>query len=152
MTKTENKASEDVPKLFNLEDAFVDIAAIEEGRWVSLGADFPGVEIFTIGLSSKRARKYQEILERAAPREQRHSNGQLTDETRENILKQVLSNKCITDWRGIGDQGAPLPFTKEKLQYLLAEPKARRLAAGMINAITDLEVRKTTSEEGVIKN
>lgn len=144
--------TENTPGLFELEDAFVDIEAIEEGRWVPLGADFPGVEIFTVGLSSKAATKFKEMLERTTPRKNRHSNGQLTEETREVILKQVVSTKCITNWRGVGSGGQPLPFTKEKLEYLLAEPKARRLAAAMINAITDLEVRKAATEEEVVKN
>ena len=158
MTKAEDKllildpSQPPAPALFELEDAFVDIDAIEEGRWVPLGADFPGVEIFTVGLSSKGATKYKEMLERTTPRKNRHSNGQLTEETREVILKQVVSTKCITDWRGVGSGGKPLPFTKEKLEYLLAEPKARRLAAAMINAITDLEVRKAVSEEEITKN
>ena len=76
MTKAEDKlvALKEpgiAPALFELEDAFVDIDAIEEGRWVPLGADFPGVEIFTVGLSSKGATKFKEMLERTTPRKNR---------------------------------------------------------------------------------
>lgn len=152
MTKPVDAQHPTTPKLFDLEDAFVDITAIEEGRWVPLGADFPGVEIFTVGLTSKGAKKYQEMRERTAPRQNRHSNGQLTEDTKDAIIRDTVEAKCITDWRGLGSGGEPLPFTKEKLHYLLSEPKARALASAMINAIVDLELRKASTVKEVAKN
>lgn len=151
MTKLDPAAASSA-KLFDLEDAFVDITAIEEGRWVPLGADFPGVEIFTVGLTSKGAKKYQEMRERTAPRQDRHSNGQLTETTKDAIIRDTVSAKCITDWRGLGSGGEPLPFSKEKLNYILSEPKARSLAMAMINAIVDLELRKAVTVKEVAKN
>lgn len=152
MSKPVDAQQPTTPKLFDLEDAFVDITAIEEGRWVPLGADFPGVEIFTVGLTSKGAKKYQEMRERTAPRQDRHSNGQLTEDTKDAIIRDTVEAKCITDWRGLGSGGEPLPFTKEKLHYLLSEPKARALASAMVNAIVDLELRKANGAKEIAKN
>ena len=147
--KTE-KVVEEAP--FNIEDIYVDVAAIEEGRWVPLGAEFPGVEILARGLSSKPAQKYQEMLERTTPRNKRLTNGRLTAEATDEILTKTLVEKCVFDWRGIAQDGAVLPFSKEKLQEFMTQPRLRRFKIGVINAITDLETKKTEAEEALTKN
>ena len=147
-----NKNEKTPQPLFNVEEIFVDIEAIEEGRWVALGADFPGVEVLVRGLSSKPAKAYHEMMERTYPRNERLANGQLTANAREVILKNTIENHCILDWRGIGSGGKELPFSKAQLRSFLFEPKARRLAAAFITAITDLELRKTEAQEEVVKN
>lgn len=144
--------TEEEPVLFNMEDICVDVAAIEEGRWVPLGAEFPGVEIEVRGLSSKPARKLQQQLERAAPRTKRLTNGQLTPEATDEILTTVLVEKCVRDWKGIGEHGKLIEFDKDKLKMFLSVPKYRRFKAAVINAITDLETRKEAAEEGLVKN
>lgn len=148
---SEDQVVEQAP-LFDLEDAFIDITAIEEGQWIPVGAEFPGVEVLATGLSVKATEKYHEMLERNAPRKERMANGQLTSESRNKILRQVVKDKCIHDWRGLGYQGKQLPFSKDQLGMILEEPKARRLAAAFINAITELEQTKLRKEDAIAKN
>lgn len=149
--ENEDKEKLETP-LFDLEDAYLDIDAIEDGRWIPIGAEFPGVEVLATGLSVKATEKYHEMLERNAPRKERLANGTLTSDSRNKILRQVVRDKCIHDWRGIGFQGKALPFTKAQLGEILEDPKARRLAAAFINAITDLEQTKLRREDAVAKN
>lgn len=138
--------------MFNVEDSFVDIQAIEQGRWVELGADFPGVEIEVVGLTSKAAKRYHEQMERTAPRADRLANGQLTPDAKDRILRTVVTQKCVRDWKGLASGGKLLPFSVEKLSYFMNEPQARRLAAAIINAIVDLEGRKLEAQEEVKGN
>lgn len=147
-----SKPKEEQEEFFDLENIYVDVAAIEEGRWVPLGAEFPGVELQVRGLSSKPARKLQQQLERTAPRNKRLTNGQLTPEALDEILTEVLISRCVLDWKGIGFKGKLMDFSKEQLKAILTDPKARRFKAAVINAITDLETKKATAEEEVTKN
>lgn len=143
--------TKDTP-LFDLESAFLDTAAIDGGRWLPLGADFPGVEIHARGLSSPDAQKLRAHLQRTAPKADRLANGKLTDEAEERILKAVVARKCVTDWRGLGSGGKPVPFSVETLEGLLNQPRARLLSAAIINAIVDLEQTRAQSEASVVGN
>jgi hypothetical protein len=142
----------DAPALFDLESAYLDIDAIEGGKWLSLGADFPGVEIFAKGLSSPEAKKLQAHLERTATKDDRLSSGALTNEAFLNIQRTVIARKCVTDWRGLASGGKPLPFSVETLEGILKEPRARPLAIAIVNAITDLERTKAQQEAAVTGN
>lgn len=126
--------------MFNIEDAYLDIKAIEEGRWVPLGHDFPGVEVHVRGLSSPDAKALQMKLTREAPRAQRLSNGVLSDEAQEGILKKVIEEKCVLGWKGFAAGGKELPYNKKTLHSFLHEPKARKIGVAIISAITALEL------------
>ncbi len=138
--------------LFDLESSYLDIEAIESGRWIPLGSNFPGVEVYVKGLSSPEAKAYRDALTRKAPRGDRTSNGQLTEMAQERILKQTVIEKCVMDWRGLGSKGKPLPFSKEVLENLMNEPKARPVATAIVLAITDLENKTKSDEEDLEKN
>lgn len=138
--------------MFEIESAFLDAAAIEEGRWVALGSEFPGVEVLVKGLTSTEAQKYQSRAQRSAPRRDRLANGRLTDEAQERILKETVIEKCVMDWRGLGSKGKPLPFSKEALTSFMTEPKARKIAVAIITAITDLEQTMAEVSEEVAGN
>lgn len=139
-------------ELFDLDSVMLDVEAIEEGRWVPLGPDFPGVEIFTCGLTAKAPRSFQTFLERSATRKERDGRGRLTSEAQDRILKEVVIEKCITNWRGFSQKGKEVPFSKEFLRFLVTDPKAKRVAAAFILAITDLEQQVADTEAAVEKN
>lgn len=138
--------------MFNLEDAYLDTDAIEEGRWLSLGADFPGVQVHARGLSAAPAKKLRAHLRRTAPRTDRLANGQLSEEAEDRILKAVIARECITDWRGLASGGKALPFSRETAEGIMNEPRARTIAAAMVNAIVDLEQTRAAAVEDVSGN
>ena len=138
--------------MFNLESAYLDVAAIEEGRWLPLGADFPGVEIYARGLSSAPAKALSMKLKREAPKKDRILGGQLTEEAEERIRKTVISERCVTDWRGLASGGKPLEFSKAALMSILDEPRARKIAVAIIGAIIDLEQTTEKAEAEVAGN
>lgn len=138
--------------MFEIESAYLDVNAIEEGRWVPLGADFPGVEVFARGLSSAGAKAFDMKLRREAKSKDRLSNGLLTEDAHNRIFKEVLVEKCVTDWRGFSSGGKPLPFAKETLLGFLTEPRARAIGKAIVNAITVLEQTTKASEAEVVGN
>jgi hypothetical protein len=138
--------------MFEIEKAYIDINAIEEGRWVPLGAEFPEVEVFTRGMTCAPARRMRDKLRREAPRSERMRNGLLSPEAEDRILKEVIGQVCITDWRGLASGGKPLPFSRETLASILTEPRARALAAAFVGAVIDLETRTGEAQEEVAGN
>lgn len=137
---------------FEIESAYLDVDAIEEGRWLELGADFPGVEIFAKGLSSTGAKALDMKLRREAKGADRLSNGQLTDEANQRIFRAVITERCVTDWRGFMSGGKPLPFNKVTLAGFFDEPRARKIAVAIIGAITALEQTTKQAEAEVVGN
>ena len=131
--------TKETPALFDLESAYLDIDTIEAGRWLPLGAEFPGVEILARGLTSPDAKKLRAHLQRTANKDDRLSNGMLTAEADDRILRIVIARKCLMDWQGLGSGGKPVPFTAATAESLMTEPRARRIAAAIVNAIVDLE-------------
>lgn len=148
---TKQETAPDAP-LFDLESAYLDIDAIEAGQWVPLGSEFPGLEVFTKGLTASAPKKLREQLERTAPKSDRLSNGQLSENARDNILKTVIARRCISDWRGFAVKGKVLPFSIETLESLLKEPRARRIAAAIVGAILDLEQKTVEASDTVSGN
>jgi hypothetical protein len=138
--------------MFELESAYLDVAAIEEGRWQELGADFPGVAILARGLTAPGAKAMEMKLMREAPKKDRIFNGQLTEEALNRIRKKVVIEKCILDWRGLSSGGKPLPFSKETLEGIMNEPRARKIAAAMVQAILDLEQTIVAAEDDIVGN
>lgn len=138
---------------FDLDSAYLDVDVIDAGRWIPLGADFPGVEIHACGLSSEGAKELFDRLSREAPREDRHVNGILTDEASSRIIRKVILEKCLKDWRGFASGGKPVPYAKKTAEGLLTERKARLIANAFVNAIMAIDgTRVTIDVEGVEKN
>lgn len=138
--------------LFDIDSVMLDVDAIEQGRWVALGADFPGVEIDVRGLSSTMAKNHRQMLERRATRADMLSNGRLSTEAQDRILKETVIEHCVKNWRGLASGGKPLAFSKETLRSFLFEEKARKIANAIINAITDLETKTVDNAKAVEKN
>lgn len=138
--------------MFELESAYLDIEAINEGRWLPLGAEFPGVEVLARGLSSPDAKKLRTHLRRTAPKSDRLSSGQLSEEAEDNILKIAVARQCVLDWKGLSSGGKPLPFSTAALEGIMNEPRARRIAAAIVNAIVDLEQTTIAAEDAVSGN
>ena len=138
--------------MFDIESAFVDVAAIEAGKWIELGADFPGAEIRAKGMSSTEAKTYYDKLRREAPRTDRLANGQLSDTAQERILRDVILEKCLLDWRGFASGGKPLPFSRQTAEMFLTEPKARKLGTAIVNAIVAIDDTRAARDEEIAGN
>jgi hypothetical protein len=147
MTKDDTSAP-----VFDLASTFLDIEAIHGGKWIAIGADFPGVEILARGFGTPEAKKLISHLERTAKRDDRLSTGQLTTEARFRIQTAVLARVCVTDWRGVVIGGKVIPFASKTLEGLLNEPRAEPFALAIINAVSELQQTRAQSEASVVGN
>lgn len=138
--------------MFDIESAFVDVAAIEGGKWIELGADFPGAEIRAKGMSSTDAKAYYDKLRREAPRTDRLANGQLSDAAQERILREVILEKCLLDWRGFASAGKPLPYDRQTAETFMTEPKARKIGTAIVNAIVAIDDTRAARDEEIAGN
>lgn len=138
--------------MFDVESAFVDVEVIEQGKWIALGADFPGVEIRAKGLSSTDAKTLYDKLRREAPRTDKLANGQLSEAAQERILREVVLEKCLLDWRGFASGGKELPFNKKTAEGFMTEPKARRIGMAIVTAILAIDETRAAKAEEIAKN
>lgn len=136
---------------FNIEDAFLDVEAINKGRWVPLGANLPGAEVQVTGISSTEAKAYMERLRREVPRAQRIS-GKISDAAEEKVFKKTILDKCLHDWRGLSSAGEPLAFSKEMAETFLNDPKARLIGQAIVEAVLDLDNTKISEDEEAAGN
>src|SRR5690606_26656199 len=118
--------------MFDIEDAYVDVETIEKGKWIALGADFPGVEIQARGMSSKEAKVYLDRLRREVPRTERLADGSISEEANERIITKVIVEKCLFNWRGFGAGGKELAYSKATAEGFMTEPKARKIGQAIV--------------------
>jgi hypothetical protein len=147
MTKDDTSAP-----VFDLASTFLDIEVIHGGKWIAVGAEYPGVEIFARGFSTPEAEKLLAHLQRSATRKDRLANGNLTGKAQFRIHVAVLSRVCVTDWRGVVIRGQTIPFSPKTLESLILEPQAEPFAQAIINAVSELQQTRAQSEASVVGN
>lgn len=87
----------------------------ENGVWISLGQ---GAEVLVARFGNK---KHRDALERhRTPHKALIASGrQLPAEIADQILLHAAVDAILLDWRGITENGEPVPFSKQKaLEYL----------------------------------
>lgn len=130
----------------------VDVSAIEGGKWIPLGADFPKIEVNVCGLSSKSAKVYRDSLERKAPREDRLRDGSLTSDAQDLIIRKVILAHCLKDWKGFTQDGKPVPYNRETAELFMLKPEGRVVGKAIVEAIIALEDTRLESEEAMLGN
>lgn len=100
----------------------VNSAAIQGGRWVSIGKFFPGVEVKVRGFKNK---DYQRELLRMmsdipiADRMKAASDPDFS----EKLDIDLMASSILIDWRGLEtEDGEALPFTRDKALEILSDP------------------------------
>jgi len=117
-----------------LNDVAVDLNRIENGTWIDDVADMPGLRIKVRGASNHDWRKLQAKLIQNVPRKKR-LGGNIDMDEAERINNRLLLECGLIDWEGLeGDDGKPLPFTRENAEMLLNDPQYRRFRDAVSNA------------------
>lgn len=138
--------------MFDIEEAYLDVETIEKGKWIPLGADFPGVAIQARGMSSKEAKVYLDRLRRELPRTERLADGSIPEEVNERIITKVIVEKCLFNWRGFGAGGKELAYSKTTAEGFMTEPKARKIGQAIVGAIIAIDNTKARKAEEVSGN
>jgi hypothetical protein len=104
-----------------LSDIAINAAAIETGRWVSVGHILPGVKFKVRGLDNADYRRLRAKLIAEIPRAERVKGVDPVELDKINV--KLLYETVLLDWSGIeGDDDASLSFSKEQAAELLADP------------------------------
>lgn len=110
-----------------LADIKVDSNAIETGAWVDNIPDMGNLRLKVRGAGNAAYAAEQAKLLLAVPRSEKVA-GRVNPTTSDRIMAECLAKTTLLDWEGIeGDDGQPLPYSKETALTLLSDPAYRVL-------------------------
>lgn len=132
-----------------LSDAKVNVVKLEEGGWVDNIPELEGLRLKVRGAGNRQWRRLMQQLINAIPRKKRHA-GVIDPAEMDRVMAIVLRDACLDDWDGLeGDDGKPLPYSKEKACELLADPAYAKFRDGVTwaaNAVAEQEAADTDSD------
>jgi hypothetical protein len=135
-----------------LSDLTVDAERLEKGAWVDNIPDMEGLRLKVRGANNVDWRRLQSRLLNAVPRKKR-LGGQLDPDEQDRITATCLLNACLMDWDGLeGDDGKPLPYSKEWASKLIMEPEYRRFRDAVIWAATMVGEENNLDHEDAMGN
>lgn len=135
-----------------LSELKVDAVKVEQGAWVDNIPELEGLRLKVRGANNKDWRKLQARLISAIPRQKR-VGGQLDPAEQDRIMAIVLRDTCLLDWDGLeGDDGKPLPYTKESAEQFLTDPQYAKFREGVTWAATVVGEQRDAVLEKDAKN
>lgn len=126
------------------------LAVVDAGTWVDMSDEAPGVELFVTGLRSAEARKA--IRQKQAFARKKNRGKELSDEQHSEIMKEVLHEVVLKDWRGFKSDGEDLPYDSKLARGFLMDRGGERFAELVISAAQRLDAEASDYAEEVVKN
>src|SRR5690625_4483828 len=84
------------------------LAVIDQGTWVDMSDEAPGLELKVCGLRSESARKA--IKDKQTVIRKKNRGKELTEDQNASVMKEVLHEVVLKDWRGLKSDGEPLDY------------------------------------------
>lgn len=115
----------------NLSDLRIDIAAENEGRWVSGIPEMGDLELLVRGLDCDAAQRVRARVARMRESGLRHQHmpdvmvRELMARPNPAALSRVLIEAVLLDWRGLTDGGEPVLYSRDTAERLILEPRFR---------------------------
>jgi hypothetical protein len=135
-----------------LSDITVDAERLEKGAWVDNIPDMEGLRLKVRGANNVDWRRLQSRLLDAVPRKKR-LGGRLDPDEQDRITASCLLNTCLMDWDGLeGDDGNPLPYSKEWADKLIKEPEYRRFRDAVIWAASIVAEENNIDHQDAVGN
>ncbi|APX83978.1 hypothetical protein BV511_04135 [Methylorubrum extorquens] len=125
----------------------VDAAAIEDGEWIGNIPEMGDLEVRVRGLNNAKYRRLQTTLIDAVPRAKRQG-GRLDPDEQDRITASCLNATVLLDWRGLeGEDGQPVPYSKDLATDLLTKPEFRRFREAVIWAASQVGEERAAADE-----
>lgn len=125
----------------------VDAAAIEDGEWIGNIPEMGDLEVRVRGLNNAKYRRLQTTLIDAVPRAKRQG-GRLDPDEQDRITASCLTATVLLDWRGLeGEDGQPVPYSKDLATDLLSKPEFRRFREAVIWAAAQVGEERAAADE-----
>jgi len=116
-----------------------------DGVWVDLG-DGASIKVARAGNKSNRA-----LIKRLiAPHKVALRNDKLPDETLEKLTIEAMASTILLDWKGIDEDGKPVPYNTQNALRLLTDYKDFRDQVSAFSS--ELALFQVHDEAAVTKN
>ncbi|MCX5518449.1 hypothetical protein OSH10_08375 [Kaistia defluvii] len=116
----------------------IDSAKLEQGDWVG---DIPGlgdIRLLVRGLGNDDYRRRQAELTAALPRHLRKEPAE-----QDKVANTLIVETLLEGWEKVeGDDGKPLPFSREAVLAILSDPDMRAFNDGVIWAASVVSERR----------
>lgn len=137
----------DIKDLLTSDEA---LAVIDQGTWVDVSDEAPGVELLVVGLRSEQARK--ELRNRQTVVRKKNRGKELSDTQHSDIMKEVLVDVVLKDWRGLKSDGEPIKYSKDLAKQWIMSRSGERFTEIVIAAAQRLDAEAESFVEEVSKN
>lgn len=137
----------DIKDLLTSDEA---LAVIDQGTWVDVSDEAPGVELLVVGLRSEQARK--ELRNRQTVVRKKNRGRELSDTQHSDIMKEVLVDVVLRDWRGLKSDGEPIKYSKDLAKQWIMSRGGERFTEIVIAAAQRLDAEAESFVEEVSKN
>lgn len=125
----------------------IDADKIEGGDWIDNIPDMGDLRLKVRGIQNASYRRMQSKLFDAVPRAKKQG-GRVDPDEMDRITSQCLAATVLIDWDGIeGENGEPLPYSKEQASQLLTDPNFRRFRDAVIWAASQVGEDEAEGEQ-----
>lgn len=130
----------------------IDPIKLEQGDWVENIPEMGDLRLKVRGARNKDWVRMQGVLSDAVPRN-RKIGGRPIPAEMDRIMTALLRETCLLDWGGLeGDDGAAIPYSKDKANELLSDPQYRNFRDAVIWASSVVADVHAADVEEVAKN
>lgn len=131
-----------------LSDKALDL--VDNGTWIGDLDELPGVELYVTGLQSDSAQKL--MRSKQAAQRAKNRNKPLTDDQQTAIVREVLGEVVLNDWRGFTSNGKPLEFDRETVRKWLMLRNGEKLATAVLVAAQRVDQQAAELAKELSKN
>lgn len=137
----------DINKLVLSEEA---LRVVDEGAWVAIPVGGDIIEFKVTGLS--RNQEAQDTIRNAMEQIRKDNKRAPTEKEKESIVRRVLADIVLKDWRGITDNGEVLPYSKDLANKFLTERGGEQFASLVLDAATKVDNNAYDFIDEITKN
>lgn len=137
----------DINKLVLSEEA---LRVVDEGAWVAIPVGGDIIEFKVTGLS--RNQEAQDTIRNAMEQIRKDNKRAPTEKEKESIVRRVLADIVLKDWRGITDNGKALPYSKDLANKFLTERGGEQFASLVLDAATQIDNNSYDFIDEITKN
>lgn len=126
------------------------LAVIDQGTWVDMSDEAPGLELKVCGLRSESARKA--IKDKQTVIRKKNRGKELTEDQNVSVMEEVLHEVVLKDWRGLKRDGEPLDYDAALAKQWITSRNGEPFTELVISAAQRLDAEADSFVEEVSKN
>jgi hypothetical protein len=130
----------------------INVAALEQGAWISDIPDMGELRLKVRGANNSDWRELERKLIQALPREKK-VRGMIDAKDQDAITSECLFQYGLLDWDGFeDDEGKPIPYSKELAREICFHPENMRYRQAVSWACAVVAEEKKSDQDDIVKN